>query len=114
MFALPLSTILIYALAALFEIAGCFSVWAWMRLGRSAFWLIPGIASLVAFALLLTFSPQPAAGRSFAAYGGIYIAASVLWMWLTEGVRPDRFDLAGVVLALAGTLVILMPGRDGT
>ncbi|KQS68151.1 hypothetical protein ASG39_06220 [Rhizobium sp. Leaf371] len=111
MFGLPVSTILLYALAALFEIAGCFSLWAWLRLGRSALWLIPGIASLVAFAWLLTFSPQPAAGRSFAAYGGIYIAASVLWMWLAEGVRPDRFDLAGVLLALAGTLVIIAPSR---
>ncbi|PYE28745.1 small multidrug resistance family-3 protein [Rhizobium sp. PP-WC-2G-219] len=111
MFALPFSTILLYALAALFEIAGCFSLWAWLRLGRSALWLLPGIASLVAFAWLLTFSPQPAAGRSFAAYGGIYIAASVLWMWLAEGVRPDRFDLAGVLLALAGTLVIIAPAR---
>lgn len=111
MFALPLSTILIYALASLFEIAGCFSFWAWLRLGQSALWLIPGMASLIAFAWLLTFSAQPAAGRSFAAYGGIYIAASILWMWLAEGVRPDRFDLAGLLLALGGTLVILGPSR---
>ncbi|KQR70845.1 YnfA family protein [Rhizobium sp. Leaf341] len=112
MIARPLSTLVLYACAALFEIAGCFSLWAWLRLDRSVLWLLPGIASLIAFAWLLTLSPQPAAGRSFAAYGGIYIAASVLWMWLAEGVRPDRFDLAGVLLALAGTLVILAPARS--
>lgn len=111
MFPVPFSTVLLYVLAALCEIAGCFSVWAWMRLDRSPLWLIPGLICLAAFAWLLTLSPQPAAGRSFAAYGGIYIAASVLWMWLAEGVRPDRFDLAGAALALAGAAVIIAPSR---
>jgi small multidrug resistance family-3 protein len=111
MSALPASTLLVYALASLFEIAGCFSIWAWLRLDRSGLWILPGLACLAVFAWLLTLSPQAAAGRSFAAYGGIYIAASVVWMWLVEGIRPDRFDLAGALLALGGAVVIMAPSR---
>jgi small multidrug resistance family-3 protein len=80
-----------YLLAAVAEIAGCFSFWAWLRLGKSVFWLIPGVASLIVFAWLLTLVDAPAAGRAYAAYGGIYIAASLAWLWLAEGVRPDRW-----------------------
>ncbi|WP_407818401.1 hypothetical protein, partial [Staphylococcus aureus] len=72
---------LIYALAALAEIAGCFSFWAWLKLGRTAWILLPGMLSLAAFAWLLTLVPAEAAGRAYAAYGGIYIAASLLWLW---------------------------------
>ncbi|KST60649.1 hypothetical protein AO398_13235 [Methylobacterium sp. GXS13] len=105
-------TLLAYAGAALAEIAGCFAFWAWLRLGRSAWWALPGIASLVAFAFLLTLVDSPAAGRTFAAYGGVYVAASILWLWLAEGQRPDRWDLAGGAVCLAGTAIILL-GRRG-
>ncbi|MEE7448125.1 hypothetical protein MRF4_09955 [Methylobacterium radiotolerans] len=104
--------LLAYAAAALAEIAGCFAFWAWLRLGRSAWWALPGLASLAAFAALLTFVDSPAAGRTFAAYGGVYVAASVLWLWLAEGQRPDRWDLAGSAVCLAGTALILL-GRRG-
>ena len=104
-------TVALYALAALAEIAGCFAVWAWMRLGASALWLVPGLASLAAFAWLLTLAPSDAAGRAYAAYGGIYIAASLVWLWLAEGARPDRFDLAGAAVCLVGTAIILLPAR---
>ena len=100
-----------YIGAAVAEIAGCFSFWAWLRLGHSAWWLVPGIASLVLFAYLLTLVESDVAGRAYAAYGGVYIAASLLWLWLAEGVSPDRFDLAGAGIALAGTLVILAAPR---
>ncbi|MFP5075689.1 YnfA family protein [Rhizobium sp. YIM 134829] len=103
--------LLVYPLAALCEIAGCFAFWAWLRLDRSPLWLVPGCAALVAFALLLTLVEQPAAGRTFAAYGGIYIAASVIWMRLVEGMSPDRYDLAGGALALAGAALILAAPR---
>ena len=99
----------IYALAAVAEIAGCFAFWAWLRLDRSPIWLLPGIASLVLFAYLLTQVDLYFAGRTFAAYGGIYITASVAWLWLMEGQKPDQYDLAGVGLSLAGTIFIL-PG----
>ncbi|MEI4484791.1 YnfA family protein [Frigidibacter sp. MR17.14] len=102
---------LLYPLAALAEIAGCFAVWAWWRGGASALWLVPGIAALAVFAWALALTPPAVAGRSFAAYGGVYIAASLGWMALVEGVRPDRFDLLGGALALAGTAVILLAPR---
>lgn len=100
-------TFIIYAAAALAEIAGCFAFWAWLRLGSSPLWLIPGCASLIAFAWLLTLVDSAAAGRAYAAYGGIYIMTALLWLWGAEGVRPDRWDLLGVALCLVGASVIL-------
>jgi small multidrug resistance family-3 protein len=100
-----------YILAAIAEIAGCFAFWAWLRLGKSVWWLVPGVASLLLFAWLLTRIEAGFAGRTYAAYGGIYIAASLVWLWLAENTRPDRWDLIGVALALAGTLVILFGPR---
>ncbi|MDH4440700.1 MAG: YnfA family protein [Rhizobium sp.] len=104
-------TVLVYAAAALAEIAGCFAFWAWLRLGKSALWLAPGLVSLALFALLLTRVPTDLAGRAYAAYGGIYIVASLLWLWLVEGQRPDRFDLTGAAICLVGAAVILLPQR---
>lgn len=100
-----------YAAAALGEIAGCFAFWAWLRLDKPVWWIVPGMASLAAFAYLLTRVPSEAAGRAYAAYGGIYIVASIVWMWLAEGQRPDRFDLAGVAVCLVGSAIILLPAR---
>jgi small multidrug resistance family-3 protein len=101
----------LYALAALAEIAGCFAFWAWARLGRSALWLLPAMASLALFAYALTLVPSTAAGRAYAAYGGIYVAASLLWLWLAEGVRPDRWDLGGGAVVLLGAAIILFGPR---
>ena len=105
-------SVLIYAGAAAAEIAGCFAFWAWLRLGRSALWLLPGMASLALFAALLTSVQSEAAGRTYAAYGGIYVAASILWLWIVEQQRPDRWDLAGSALCLAGMAVILWGPRE--
>ncbi|MFC3713124.1 YnfA family protein [Sphingoaurantiacus capsulatus] len=104
-------TLLAYVLAAVAEIAGCFSFWAWARNGASAWWLLPGMASLALFAWLLTLVDSAAAGRAYAAYGGVYIAASLAWLWLVEGVRPDRWDLIGVAVCLAGAAIILLAPR---
>ena len=104
-------TYLLYVAAALAEIAGCFSFWAWWRLEKSPLWLLPGLASLAAFGFLLALVDAAAAGRAYAAYGGIYIAASLGWLWLVEGVRPDRWDLAGATLCIAGASVILLAPR---
>ena len=104
-------TLLIYPLAALAEIAGCFAFWAWLKLDRSPLWLVPGLLSLAVFAWLLTLVPSEAAGRAYAAYGGVYIAASLCWLWLFEGQRPDRFDLTGAAICLVGAAVILLPQR---
>jgi small multidrug resistance family-3 protein len=105
-------TLLIYAGAAVAEIAGCFAFWAWLRLGRSMWWLVPGMLSLALFAYLLTRSEAAFAGRAFAAYGGVYIAASLCWLWLIEGRVPDRWDFAGAAICVAGAAVILGVPRD--
>jgi small multidrug resistance family-3 protein len=102
----------IYALAALAEIGGCFAFWAWLKLGRSPWWALPGAVSLIVFALLLTRIDSAAAGRAYAAYGGIYILASMVWMRMVEGAKPDRWDLTGLCLCLAGAAVILWAPRS--
>lgn len=100
----------LYILAAFAEIAGCFAVWNWWR-GASGLWLIPGALALAAFATLLAMTPPSHAGRSFAAYGGVYIASSLIWMWAVERSRPDLWDLAGAMLALIGAALILFAPR---
>ncbi|CDX60093.1 conserved membrane hypothetical protein [Mesorhizobium plurifarium] len=102
---------LIYTAAALAEIAGCFSSWAWWRLEKSPLWLAPGLVSLALFAFLLSLVDTDAAGRAYAAYGGIYIVASLGWLWLVEGARPDRWDLAGAAICIVGASVILLAPR---
>ena len=102
----------IYTAAAVAEICGCFAFWAWLRLGQPAYWLVLGIALLVIFALLLTRISSDFAGRAYAAYGGIYIVASLLWMWGMEGNRPDRWDLVGMAVCLAGAAIILLGPRE--
>ncbi|MBZ9852617.1 YnfA family protein [Mesorhizobium sp. CA13] len=104
-------TYVLYSAAALAEIGGCFSVWAWWRLEKSPLWLLPGFVSLLVFAWLLALVDTSAAGRAYAAYGGIYIAASLAWLWLVESVRPDRWDLAGAALCILGASVILLAPR---
>jgi small multidrug resistance family-3 protein len=107
-----LTSALLYLAAAVGEIAGCFAFWAWLRLGHSPWWLVPGTAALVAFAVLLTRIDVAFAGRAYAAYGGIYIAASLLWLWLIEGTRPDRWDLIGALVCLCGAAIILLGPRS--
>ena len=101
----------IYLLAAIAEIAGCFAFWAWLRLGHSPLWLIPGALSLAAFAYLLTRIDTGYAGRAYAAYAGIYLVASLGWLWIVEGTRPDRWDVIGGVVALLGAAIILFGPR---
>lgn len=107
------ATFAVYVLAALAEIGGCFAFWAWLRLDRSALWALPGLLLLSAFAFLLTRIDVALAGRAYAAYGGIYIATSLVWLWVVEGARPDRWDLIGAVVCLVGTAIILFGPRAG-
>jgi small multidrug resistance family-3 protein len=104
-------TVAAYVGAALAEIAGCFAFWAWLRLDKPVWWLAPGIGSLALFAYLLTLVEVTAAGRAYAAYGGIYIAASLGWLWLVEGTRPDRWDVIGTTVCLIGAGIILLGPR---
>lgn len=107
-----LHTALVYIAAAFAEIAGCFAVWAWLRKGASALWLIPGAIALAAFAYLLTRVDSSVAGRAFAAYGGVYIAASLTWLWAVEGSKPDRWDIIGAAICVGGAAVIIFGPRS--
>jgi small multidrug resistance family-3 protein len=110
--ALPVQSIAFFLLAAFFEIAGCFAFWAWLRGDQRAWIVLPGIASLVLFALCLTRVDAAYAGRAYAAYGGIYVAASLLWLWGVEHSVPDRWDLLGGTICVAGALVVLFGPRS--
>jgi small multidrug resistance family-3 protein len=101
----------LFVLAALAEIAGCFAFWSWLRAGRSPLWAVPGVLSLIAFAVLLTRVDAAQAGRAFASYGGIYIASSLMWAWIVEGARPDKWDLLGGTICLLGAGVIVLGPR---
>lgn len=101
-----------YVAAAVAEIAGCFAVWAWAREGQSAWWLLPGLLLLGLFAFLLTRVDSDFAGRAYAAYGGIYIVASLLWMFVIERTVPDRWDFAGGTVSLLGALIIIYGHRS--
>lgn len=104
-------TFAIYILAALLEIAGCFAFWAVLRLGAHPLWLGAGAVSLVGFGWLLAQIDSAFAGRAFAAYGGVYIAASVVWLALVESKLPDRWDVAGAAICLVGAAVIVFGPR---
>ena len=100
-----------FFLAALFEIAGCYGFWMWLRQGKSLLWVLPALLSLTLFALLLTRVEAAYAGRAYAAYGGIYIVASIAWLGLIEKVRPLTSDWIGVALCVMGATVILLGPR---
>jgi small multidrug resistance family-3 protein len=106
-----MKSVLVYGLTAIAEIAGCFAFWAWLRLGRSVFSLAPGMVSLALFAYLLALVDSSAAGRTYAAYGGVYIAAALMWLWVVEGARPDRWDAIGACAALVGAGIIIFGPR---
>ena len=107
-----MTTAFAYIGAALAEIAGCFAFWAWLRMGKPVWWLLPGMVSLALFAWLLTLVDTDHAGRTYAAYGGVYITAAIFWLWIIEGARPDRWDLIGAAICLAGAAIILFGPRS--
>jgi small multidrug resistance family-3 protein len=100
-----------YIFAAICEIAGCYAFWMWLRLGRNALWIIPGIIILALFAFALTKIDTSFAGRSYAAYGGIYILSSVVWLRWVENERLIFSDYIGVLICLIGSITILYGAR---
>ena len=106
-----MNTISVYVLSAIAEIGGCFAFWAWLRLDRSPWWGGLGTVSLILFGVLLTRSEAVFAGRAYAAYGGVYIAASLVWLLVVERTVPDRWDVIGVLICLVGAGVILWGPR---
>lgn len=105
-------TLLLFVVTALAEIIGCWLPWLWLRRDGSAWLLLPAAAALALFAWLLTLHPT-ASGRIYAAYGGVYVSVALVWLWAVDGIRPTRWDLAGVALCLAGMAVIIYGARQG-
>jgi len=105
-------TLAIYVAAAAAEIAGCYAIWTWWRLGGAVGWAAAGVVSLALFGWLLSLTDVESAGRAFAVYGGIYIAASLVWLRAVEGVAPDRWDLIGGAVCILGALIILYGPRQ--
>jgi small multidrug resistance family-3 protein len=105
-----MKTLGLYFTTALAEIVGCYLPWLWLKHNGSAWLLIPAIASLAAFAWLLTLH-DAASGRVYAAYGGVYITTAILWLWAVDGIRPTGWDLAGGAVALAGMGIIAFQPR---
>jgi small multidrug resistance family-3 protein len=102
-----ITNVLVFAIAAFFEIAGCYAFWLWLRRGASFSVAVLGVVSLIAFAVALTRVDSAFAGRAYAAYGGIYIGASLVWLWLVEGQRPKATDVIGASIAIVGALIII-------
>lgn len=108
-----LKTTALFLLTAVAEIVGCYLPYLWLRRGGSVWLLLPAAASLAAFAWLLAQHPTLGAGRTYAAYGGVYVAVAVLWMWWVEGTKPDRWDVLGAAVSLIGMSIIAFAPRDG-
>ena len=105
-----MKTLLLFVATALAEIVGCYLPYRWLREGASAWLLVPAAASLALFAWLLTLHPS-AAGRTYAAYGGVYVCVAMLWLWGVEAIRPSAWDYAGMALALAGMALMAFQPR---
>ncbi|CAN7260530.1 YnfA family protein [Acidovorax sp. LjRoot129] len=105
-----MKTVLLFVITALAEIVGCYLPYLWLTKGGSVWLLLPAAISLGLFAWLLTLHPA-AAGRVYAAYGGVYIAVALAWLWGVDGIRPSAWDIAGVVVSLAGMALIAFQPR---
>lgn len=106
-----LKTISLFFVTAVAEIVGCYLPYLWLKEGKSAWLLIPAAVSLALFAWLLSLHPS-AAGRVYAAYGGVYICVAILWLWAVDGIRPTAWDLIGALVALAGMAIIMFAPKN--
>jgi len=107
-----IKTFALFALTAVAEIVGCYLPYLWLRQGKSIWLLVPAALSLGLFAWLLSLHPT-AAGRVYAAYGGVYIGTAILWLWLVDKIRPTGWDLLGSAVALLGMAIIMFAPRHG-
>jgi small multidrug resistance family-3 protein len=106
-------SVLLFLLAALLEIGGAWLVWQGLREHRGWVWVGAGVVALGLYGLVATLQPDPAFGRVLAAYGGVFIAGSLLWGVVADGFRPDRWDVTGALVCLAGVAVIMYAPRSG-
>lgn len=104
---LILRTLGLFVITAIAEIVGCYLPYLWLKKNASAWLLVPALASLALFAWLLTLHPT-AAGRVYAAYGGVYVGVAILWLWLVDGNRPTSWDLIGAAVAVIGMVIIML------
>ncbi len=105
-------SLLLLALAALAEIGGAWLVWQGVREHRGWLWIGLGVMALGAYGFVATLQPDPHFGRILAAYGGVFVAGSLVWGMVADGFRPDRFDVLGAVLCLIGVAVIMYAPRS--
>lgn len=108
---LEIRTVLLFLLTAVAEIVGCYLPYLWLTQGKSPWLLVPAVLSLTAFAWLLSLHPT-AAGRIYAAYGGVYIFVAILWLWLVDGIRPSLWDIVGSSVALVGMSIIMFAPKN--
>lgn len=108
---LEIKTVLLFLVTAVAEIVGCYLPYLWLREGKSILLLIPAAISLGIFAWLLSLHPT-AAGRVYAAYGGVYIFTAILWLWSVDGIKPTVWDLVGSGVAMAGMAIIMFAPRN--
>ncbi|MBA4726449.1 MAG: YnfA family protein [Pseudomonas sp.] len=106
-----LNTLGLFVITAIAEIVGCYLPYLWLKQGKSIWLLVPAALSLVLFAWLLSLHPT-AAGRVYAAYGGVYVAVALVWLWVVDGVRPTGWDLLGCAVALLGMAIIMFAPRN--
>ncbi|MBK7353672.1 MAG: YnfA family protein [Nitrosomonas sp.] len=106
-----IKTIIIFFVTAVAEIVGCYLPYLWLKEGKSIWLLIPAALSLALFAWLLSLHPT-AAGRVYAAYGGVYISVAILWLWAIDGIKPTLWDLIGASVALIGMAIIMFAPRN--
>ena len=107
-----LKTFALYVVTAIAEIVGCYLPYLWLTKGAPVWVLLPAAGSLVLFVWLLTLHPA-AAGRVYAAYGGVYVATAIVWLWAVDGSRPTMWDLVGALVAIAGMAIIAFAPRAG-
>ena len=107
---LELKTLFLFLITAVAEILGCYLPYLWLKEEKSVWLLLPAVTSLALFAWLLSLHPA-AAGRVYAAYGGVYIFVAIMWLWLVDGIRPTTWDVVGSIVALVGMAIIMFAPR---
>nr|WP_272886562.1 YnfA family protein [Stutzerimonas kunmingensis] len=105
-----IKTFALFAVTAVAEILGCYLPYLWLKQGRSAWLLVPAAISLALFAWLLSLHPT-AAGRVYAAYGGVYVGVAILWLWVVDGIKPTSWDFVGSAVAMTGMAIIMLGPR---
>ncbi|MCX8069614.1 MAG: YnfA family protein [Thermodesulfovibrionales bacterium] len=106
-----IKTVALFIITAIAEILGCYLPYLWLKQGKPMWLLLPAGISLALFAWLLTLHPT-AAGRVYAAYGGVYIMVAVFWLWFVDGIKPTIWDIVGSFVAILGMAIIMFAPKQ--